>query len=278
VNHFRFVPEPNFRFVPEPFVLRQSIVLAQSVTSLAAAWLLLGCSDAPLDAVVLPPERSSTDFTLDLVAHWSLDEGAGTTAADGSGNGHDGQLTGGTWISDGRFAGGLRLGAGEFVSVSTFPYAAPNFTVAAWLRLSPEQLAMNDETWVAILSTEHFFDSGWQLNIDNRLPRPRLDFAYWSPPLMTPLFVECECIETDRWIHVAVVVDVQANRVTLYTDGTASDDETRPSDILPGDTTLYFGRWNMDDRLFSGDLDDVAIWNRALTRDEIAMLHAYPLR
>jgi hypothetical protein len=95
---------------------------------------------------------------------------------------------------------------------------------------------------------------------------------------MTPLFVECECIEADRWIHLAVVVDVQANRVTLYTDGTASDEETRPSDILPGDPTLYFGRWNMDDRLFSGDLDDVAIWNRALASDEIAALQTAPLQ
>jgi hypothetical protein len=216
------------------------------------------------------------DFSVDLIAHFTLDEQDGTTAADSSGNGHDGELTGGTWIADGRFAGGLRLVAGDSVSVSNFPHAAPNFTVAAWLRLSPEQLAMNDETWVSILSTENFFDSGWQVNIDNRLPSPRLDFAYWSPPLMTPLFVECECIETDRWLHLAVVVDVQANRVTLYTDGTVSDEETRPSDILPGDSTLYFGRWNMDDRLFSGDLDEVAIWNRALTSDEILALQTMP--
>ena len=256
----------------------QRIVLAPLVTWLAAAWLVLGCSEAALDAVVLPPERSSRDLSEDLVAHWALDEGGGTTAVDSSGNGHDGQLTGGTFIADGRFAGGLRLATGESVAVSNFPYAAPNFTVAAWLRVSPEQMAMNDDLWVAILSTENFFESGWQVNIDNRLPRPRLDFAYWSPPLMTPLFVECECIEADRWVHLAAVVDVQANRVTLYTDGTASDEETRPSDILAGDSTLYFGRWNMDDRQFSGDLDEVAIWNRALTSDEIAVLHTAPLQ
>jgi len=35
----------------------------------------------------------------DLVARWKLDDGAGTTAADSSGNGYDGTVVGGTWIS-----------------------------------------------------------------------------------------------------------------------------------------------------------------------------------
>jgi hypothetical protein len=240
--------------------------------------VLVGCGEAPLEAVVAPPVPRGWDLTEALVAHWALDDGGGTTVSDSSGNGHDGQLSGGTWVADGRFAGGLRLEAGDAVAVANFPNAEPNFTVAAWVRLSPEQLAMDDELWVSILSTENFFESGWQLNIDNRLPRPRLDFAYWSPPLMTPLFVECECVEVDRWIHVAAVVDVMENRVTLYTGGNARDEETRPSDILPGDSTLYFGRWNMDDRLFSGDLDDVAVWNRALSQDEIARLNTAPVQ
>ena len=71
----------------------------------AALVLIAGCGDAILDAVGLPPGVLADG----LVAHWALDEGAGNTASDSSGNGHDGQLTGGTWISDARFSGGLRL-------------------------------------------------------------------------------------------------------------------------------------------------------------------------
>jgi hypothetical protein len=90
------------------------------------------------------------------------------------------------------------------------------------------------------------------------------------------LFVECECVEVDRWIHLAAVVDVEANRVTLYKDGAVGDEETRPSDISTGDSTLYIGRWNMSGRLLSGDLDDIAIWGRALTADEVAALSESP--
>jgi hypothetical protein len=249
-------------------VTRPAFVLVALVTS-----SLLGCGGAALDAIGHP----HTDLADGIVAHWALDEGSGAVARDSSGRGHDGQVTGGMWIGDGRFAGGLRLGAGDSAAVSSFPDATPSFTVATWLRLSQDQLAADDATWVAILGNEDFGAGGWQLNIDNRLPRPRFDFAYWSPALMGYLFVECECVEVDRWIHLAAVVDVEANRVTLYKDGAVGDEETRPSDIASGDSTLYVGRWNMSGRQLSGDLDDIAIWSRALSADEVAALAESPV-
>jgi hypothetical protein len=244
--------------------------------SALGAWLVIACGEARLDAVRLPRPADQRELDDSLVAHWALDDGPGEVALDGSGNGHDGVVSGGTWISDGRFGGGIRLTPGDAVAVAGFPNATPSFTVSTWIRLSSEQLALNDDLWVAILSTENFAEGGWQLNIDNRLARPRFDFAYWAPPFMGYLFVECECVELDRWVHLAAVVDVETNRVTLYKDGSIGDEETRPSDIPPGDSTLYFGRWNMGERLLSGDLDDVAIWNRALTAQEIATLGELP--
>jgi hypothetical protein len=233
---------------------------------------LLACSEVPLDAVHLPAEDVADGLADGLVAHFGLDEMAGTVVEDSSGGEHHGQLSGGSWILDGRFAGALRLASGDSVSVAAFPDASADFTIATWIRLTTEQLAMNSEQWVAILSMEDFAAGGWQLNIDNRFSRNRFDFAYWAPPLTGYLFVECECVEVDRWIHLAAVVDTETNRVTLYKDGVIGDQETRPSDVPPGDSTLYFGRWNMDGRFLSGDLDDVAIWSRALTASEIGAL------
>jgi hypothetical protein len=234
----------------------------------------MSCSEAPLDAVGLPPGV----LTDGLVAHWSFDEAGGTVARDGSGNGHDGQLSGGTSIADGRFAGGLRLAAGDVLSVANFPAATPSWSVSVWIRLSNEQLAADSDLFTEILSTENIGSAGWQINIDKRLAQPRFVFSYWAPPLMGYVGTECSCVETGTWIHLAAVVDVDANRLTLYVDGAVADQVTRPSDILPGDSTLYFGRWNMGDRLLIGDLDDVAIWARALTSEEITALRQSPVR
>ena len=83
---------------------------------------------------------------------------------------------------------------------------------------------------------------------------------------------ECSCVDNGAWIHVAATVDVESNSITLYRDGHVVDQETRPSDIVAGDSTLHFGGWNMGDRLLSGDLDDIAVWQRALMPEEITAL------
>jgi hypothetical protein len=236
----------------------------------AAVLAVMGCSAAPMDAVALPVGGHGGG----LVAHWALDDGAGAVASDRSGNGHDGQVTGGAWITDARFAGGLRLTAGDAVMVPSFPTATPSWTVSTWIRLSAEQLAMDSEMWVSILSVENYFDGGWQLNIDNRRSQPRFDFAYWAPPLSAYVFALCECVAVGRWIHLAAVVDSEANRVTLYVDGAVGNQQAKPSDIPPGDSTLYMGRWNTSGRLLSGDLDDITIWSRALSSAEIAVLYS----
>jgi hypothetical protein len=246
-----------------------------SATLFAAAlvWPIIGCGEAVLDAVGLP----SRVLADGLAAHWTLDETDGTIASDASGNGHDGQLAGGTWISDARFGGGLRLTAGEAVAVPGFPAPAPNWTVSLWIRMSDEQRASNnDDVFTSILSTEIFRSGGWQINIDKRLAEPRFILSYWSPPLMAYVEVECSCGDTGAWVHLAITVDVNTDRVTLYRNGTVADQENRPSDIVPGDTTLYFGRWNMDGRFLHGDLDDVAIWQRALTPEEVIVLTTHP--
>ncbi len=240
-----------------------------AISAAVLMWPVMSCSEAPLDAVGLPP-RVLTDG---LVAHWPFDEADGTVASDRSGNGHDGQLSGGAWIADeGRFAGALRLAAGDLLSVADFPAATPSWSVSLWIRLSDAQLTADRDAFTEILSTENIGSAGWQINIDKRLAQPRFVFSYWAPPLMGYVGTECSCVETGAWIHLAAVVDVDANRLTLYVDGTVADQVTRPSDILPGDSTLYFGRWNMGDRLLNGDLDDVAIWARALKPEEISAL------
>jgi hypothetical protein len=227
----------------------------------------MSCSAAPLD-VIGPPPRDIADS---LIAHWTFDEASGDTALDHSDNRHDGQLTGGTWIADGRFGAGFRFAANDSVAVPSFPAATSNWSVSAWIRLSPDQLEANRAIGT-ILTTENFKANGWELNVDRMSSQPKFVFSYWSPALGGWVHTECPCIETNVWIHIAAVVDAGSNFVTMYVNGTAMDQQAKVSDILPGDATLYFGRWNMDGRFLSGDIDDVAIWGRALDVSEVASL------
>ena len=233
----------------------------------AAVLCLLSCRAAPMDAIGPPPR----DLADSLLAHWTFDEGSGNIALDDAGNRHDGRLTGGTWITDGRFGGGLRLATNESVAVPNFPAATSNWSVSVWIRMSPDQLE-GIRTIGTVLTTENYEANGWELNVE-RTPAPTtFVFSYWSPPLDDYLHTECPCVETNAWVHLAAVADDGTNHVTLYVNGAARDQQDKVSAIVPGDTTLYFGRWNMDGRFLSGDLDDIAIWERALAVSEIVAL------
>jgi hypothetical protein len=143
--------------------------------------------------------------------------------------------------------------------------------------MSDEQMAFNNnDLFTEVLSTEKIGSAGWQINIDKRLAQPRFVFSYWAPPLMGYVGTECGCVEAGEWMHFAATVDVDTNRITLYRNGQVADGETRPSDIIPGDSTLHFGGWNMGDRLLSGDLDDIAVWQRALAPEEVTALTTQP--
>ena len=245
----------------------------RGILLLGSIALASACGAGPLDAITVDPGSLVTD----LVAHWTFDEGSGTVVGDHSGNGHDGQLTGGTWVPDGRFGGALELAQGDYVTVTGFPQATANWTVSVWTKASEAQLVADMGDGETILSTENVFEGGWQLHLDNRPGFEQFDAAYWAGPDVNDyVVVNCACIAADRWIHLTAVFDDDVKQLTFYRDGARVFGRGMPSPILPGDTTLYMGTWNMGGRFLAAVLDDFAIWSRPLGPGEIALLSTRP--
>jgi hypothetical protein len=230
---------------------------------------LLGCSTGPIDAVGMDPAA----LTDGIVAHFSFDEGTGTAVHDNTGKGHDGTITGATWLAQGRFASALRLRQGDYVAVESFPDATPSWTVAAWVQIASADMGMGE---VTVLSTEEVFQGGWEINLIASDTEQRYHFGFWTGPSSTQYaYYDCVgCLEPDRWQHVAAVVDGQAMSLAFYLDGTLKERLPITKTIVPGRSTLYMGRWALSDpaRLLSGCLDDIAIWSRPLVSEEIAQL------
>ena len=71
-----------------------------------------------------------------LIAHWQLGLGDGSTAADSSGNGHDGTISGGAWINEAPVASdnaySLDFLGNAFVQAPAFAIN-DDFTVMAWV-------------------------------------------------------------------------------------------------------------------------------------------------
>ncbi|HET6149633.1 MAG TPA: LamG domain-containing protein [Polyangia bacterium] len=221
-------------------------------------------------------EITSRSLARELIAHWSFDEQSGTTVADRTGHGHDGQLTGTTytWAAPGRFGGGLRLLPGDGVTIPGFPQATPDWTVSVWIKLSAaDRAALAPDR--AVLLTAERSGGGWEMEFD---PRPGFDWLeasyYLAPPTNDFIILDCKCIEIDRWMHWTAVFDFTNDRFNLYRGVLLVDHAALPAPILPGDPDLGIGRWYQGARPISGVIDDYAVWSRALSSDEIAAIDA----
>jgi hypothetical protein len=231
-----------------------------------------GCGTRPMDAVELVPNT----LPEGLVAYWSFDDGQGTTVADRSGNRRDGTLTGGTWLTDGRFSKALRFGGADYVTVTAFPDATPSFSVSAWVRLNQYTESTTDDThWATIVSTES--SGGWEFNVDQSAASPGLNFGFWRGPNQGDYnFYTCYCLKLGRWTQFSAVVDGSRMAFDVYVDGALQNTTAFAQNILPGSPTLTIGEVPWGGRYLVGDVDDVAIYGRALVPAEVLALHEHP--
>jgi len=242
-------------------------------------WLLLllgGCTAAPIDV------GQATGLRNYLFAHWSFDDAPGTTVHDDSGNFHEGTVDGATWTT-GHFGGALAFDNGQQVQVPGFPSATPSWTVSTWSRLDQTQPGGTD--YVTIVSTEIPLQGGWELNV---IPTPgemRYHFAFFvtqTPGTQNQNdydYVECACVTPGVWTHVAAVIDGASMMMRLYVNGEPRQEAPIRHVIASGSNVLFMANWmqaSTASRYFTGALDDVAIWDRALAPTEVKLLSTGP--
>ena len=228
--------------------------------------------DAPLFLDAAPGCVGDTTLTTGLVAWYQMESIARDTLVDSSGNGHDGtcSIAIGTCPTPapGKFCGGLHFdGLKQIVEIPSASdlEASPEFTVAAWL--SVDQFPTH-----SLCPLNKLYgttgDDAWQLCLE-----PDLSLGFFTVGSM--LYSDSsQALTPNTWFHLAILYDgtnmviaVNGLALTQLVAGPTMFDSqpvTIGADIDGALTTAPF----------IGTLDDVRIYNRALTTEEIAQLAA----
>ncbi|MHC4645626.1 MAG: LamG-like jellyroll fold domain-containing protein [Planctomycetota bacterium] len=206
-----------------------------------------------------------------LVAHWKLDEIGGTTVSDSSGNGYDGTAVEGlpNWNSEGRFEGCLEFN--EFYGVEippdVFKDIDSSITVSVWLKGDARQkgktvavlnvAANNTKDYTMRIFTDKRTDCNVVFETRNDDIEFSIDSGKWN----------------GRWNHLAFVKDAAAGIQKAYLDGKVVAEKT-DAFMLMG--PIRFARIGIaTDRAgdqFCGKMDDMRIYSRALSQNEIDLL------
>ena len=198
--------------------------------------------------------------SADLLGYWSFNEGSGNIAADSSGNGRDGTLEGGpSWVA-GQLAGALEFdGSDDYVGTGdSFLSNLGQFTIALWVAGDPSGasrtglVGQNDCVEFGFISsnTIQIWTPGGG-SLDVTWPYSDLDFH-----------------------HIAAVGD--GTSLVVYLDGEeagrgGSGTNSYGSSTFSvniGGGGVYDGSGNW----FAGKIDDVQIYDHALTAEEIPII------
>jgi hypothetical protein len=196
----------------------------------------------------------------DLVGWWKLDDGAGLTAVDSSGNGNDGTINGTpTWINPGKYGGALEfngtdcyINCGNGPSLNQF---TNQITMCFWLK-TPGFTT----TFSTVISKG---DGAWRMGRNaggNVLHMGYTGANYFDGS--TP-------VTDDEWHFCTGVYN--GTMATIYVDGAADTTSTATVQIPSGGNYNVLIGYNEQQtgRYYRGQLDDVRVYKRALDVDEL---------
>jgi len=199
-----------------------------------------------------------------LVAHWKFDEGESGTAYDSVG-GHHGILYGATW-ADGFIDGALTFdGIDDYVLVNDHASLDVTnvFTFSGWIRKQG-----NGRTILSHDGVGHDPSYSYNFYIDD-------DLKVCYETNNSPSFAtEPGTISLDTWHQVAVACDDAENpNMRIYIDGA----EKATANVVAPRAISYevmIGRrgYTSVGSFFNGAIDDLRIYNRPLTAEEIVGL------
>ena len=219
-----------------------------------------------LSLFVLIPLLSSADYSAGIVLNFSFDEGSGDVAMDLSGNGHDGKIDKPEWV-DGKIGGALKFGgagSGTWVTVeSTDALNVNECTFMAWI---------NAETWdgtrqIVGKSVHGGCTGRGQYGLFSESGTFKLRFE--TEGGRTDLNADLPA--TNEWLHVAFTND--GDMAKLYVNAEVVSEGDVPGVLKSVDDPLRIAQdCDRENNVFAGMIDEVRLWNRALSGDDIAVL------
>jgi hypothetical protein len=198
-----------------------------------------------------------------LVAAYSFSEGTGTTTADQSGTGNNGTLAGATWTTSGKF--GYALSFNGTSARVTVPDSASldlttGMTLMAWI--SPAA----STNWRTVMLKETSNDLAYALYASSDTNRP----GAWITTSSTQSVAGTSQLAVNTWAHLAATYDGATLRV--YVNGAQVGSKAVTQSMLVSTGPLQIGGNAVWGEYFSGLIDDVRVYNRALTSAEITSL------
>ena len=222
--------------------------------SISNAYGNVSSSPAALTVFFVPPPDSIQPY-----AWWLFNEGAGATAFDYSGNGHNGTLNSdASWTAGGFSGNGVYFNATEFsfIAISNAFLVSGNWTVTMWVN-----------RWESKDASTLISGTTYALKLEQHADSSELGYTHYGVgdyalTNVTPL---------NTWVHLAFVKT--ATGISLYTNGVYATTNNHAASLNA--TMLGCDLYTVYTDYLDATLDDVRIYTNTLTAAQISSIHTY---
>ncbi|WP_327581747.1 DNRLRE domain-containing protein [Nonomuraea sp. NBC_00507] len=229
------------------------------------------------DSTMTPPPA----FPTGHVAHWKFDEAAGAAAAaDAGGNGHNATYSGTRHKPvTGKLGSGIQLndmtgssGAPDSYATTTGPVLnqSSSFSISTWVKLNNSDAIQNlvSQDGNPFGLSIYYLGNSWQ--------KWRLQVSGSGGPTGYGTWVDSQkLVKADTWTHLVGMYDAAAGKIRLYVDGalSAETDFQHTGTLTSGPFRIGSSQWGSAAQYLQGSVDDMRVYQRALTVKEIKDLY-----
>jgi hypothetical protein len=200
------------------------------------------------------------------IGWWKLDDGSGNVAKDSSRlNGNNGKLVNGPEWVKGRRGGALKFSGNQYVSLGNiFQGSYKEISIACWIK-HPRS------SWQDVVERS-IWDNPDGIALDMDYNGTSVSFGHYG----TVNFVQSHAnVQDDRWHYVVGTMHQSGSRYIycIYVDGKLDNTAIGSAGIEATSNgwsigARYDGNWS-----YQGLIDDVRIFDRALTSHEVQKLY-----
>jgi hypothetical protein len=199
-----------------------------------------------------------------LVAAYNFNEGAGSAVSDASGNNNIGSIFQATWSGAGKYGGALSFdGTNDYVSIndSNSLDLTNRMTLEAWIKPTA------NSGWRTVLMKENGSELAYGMYARESSNRP----SGWIRPNPTSgsskTVTGTSALPLNAWTHLVTTYD--GTNLRLYINGTLNKTTAITGTMYTSSNPLKIGGNSMWGEYYAGLIDEVRVYNRALTQSEI---------
>jgi len=242
--------------------------LIKTSTSNTESYIQRARSCAGGDFEIYYTKACKENLKKGLVLWLKLDEGSGSIAEDSSRYGNNGSISGATWTI-GKLGNGLEFdGENDYVEI---PFNKSLNTTSITISLWFESLGKTGEQ--ELVDHRGGAQSGYNLRISGSEFPIDLIWIVGGWPDERWLSVS-DVIESNTWYHVVATYDFSTGEQKLYLNSLEIASQNTNKDISGSPESIVLGSViGHNGYFFNGTIDEVRIYNRALSEDEIKALY-----